>query len=82
MSKVWSTNGASSGIGMEIARTALAAGDQVLATGREAKNVQGVLGSSDRLAVLSLDVTMPRQSIDTVEILEQSFAARKVELDQ
>ncbi len=48
-SKVWFITGATRGIGAEIAKAALAAGDQVVATGRNPKAVEEALGPSDSL---------------------------------
>jgi NAD(P)-dependent dehydrogenase (short-subunit alcohol dehydrogenase family) len=57
-SKVWFITGASKGFGFEIARAALAAGDQVVATVRkEAGQLASRLGGGDRVLVVTLDVT-------------------------
>ncbi len=55
--KTWLITGASRGLGLEIARAALAAGDQVVATGRDPKKIVAALGENSRLLALSLDVT-------------------------
>lgn len=55
--KTWFVTGASRGLGLEIARAALASGDQVVATARTASRIQDALGQSDRLLALDLDVT-------------------------
>ncbi|UVK51538.1 SDR family oxidoreductase [Mesorhizobium sp. AR02] len=57
MSKVWFITGAGRGMGLHIARAALAAGHQVVATGRNTDKVAGAVGQSDRLLVVKLDVT-------------------------
>ena len=57
MSKVWFITGAGRGMGLHIARAALAAGHQVVATGRNTDKVAGAVGKSDRLLVVKLDVT-------------------------
>jgi NAD(P)-dependent dehydrogenase (short-subunit alcohol dehydrogenase family) len=57
MSKVWFITGASRGMGAEFARTALAAGHAVVASGRDCDRVTGALGSSDKLLAVKLDVT-------------------------
>ena len=49
--------GSSRGLGFEIARTALEAGETVVATARRAANITAALGNSDRLLPLALDVT-------------------------
>ena len=57
MSKVWFITGAGRGMGLHIARAALAAGHQVVATGRDTDKVAKAVGKSDRLLVVKLDVT-------------------------
>ncbi len=57
MSKVWFITGAQSGIGLEIARAALADGERVVATALEPAIVTSHLGSSERLLTARLDVT-------------------------
>lgn len=58
MSKVWLVTGASRGLGREIARAALDAGETVVATARSAGAVRDAFGGEqDRLHVLALDIT-------------------------
>jgi NAD(P)-dependent dehydrogenase (short-subunit alcohol dehydrogenase family) len=57
MSKVWVITGAGRGMGLHIARAALAAGHQVVATGRNTGKVTRAVGHSDNLLVVKLDVT-------------------------
>jgi NAD(P)-dependent dehydrogenase (short-subunit alcohol dehydrogenase family) len=58
MSKTWFITGASRGLGVDIAKAALAAGDRVVATGRQRSQVADSLGpDNDRLLSLALDVT-------------------------
>jgi NAD(P)-dependent dehydrogenase (short-subunit alcohol dehydrogenase family) len=57
MSKVWFITGAGRGMGLEIAKAALAAGDKVVATGRNIGNVAKAVGESADLLVVKLDVT-------------------------
>jgi NAD(P)-dependent dehydrogenase (short-subunit alcohol dehydrogenase family) len=56
--KTWFITGATRGLGLETARAALAAGDQVVATGRDVARLGEALGGhGDRLLSLTLDVT-------------------------
>src|ERR1041385_5665750 len=56
-SKVWFITGAGRGLGLHIAKSALAAGHQVVATGRNTEKVAKSVGDSDNLLVIKLDVT-------------------------
>jgi len=57
-SKVWFITGASSGIGLEISKAALAAGYKVVATGRDREKVSKSIGTaSDNLLLVKMDVT-------------------------
>src|SRR5882762_581923 len=55
--KVWLITGAGRGMGADIARAVLAAGDAVVATGRETERVSSALGKSKELLTVKLDVT-------------------------
>lgn len=55
--KVWFITGATRGLGLEIARAALAAGDRVIATGRDAARARTKFTESDAVLLLDLDVT-------------------------
>ncbi len=57
MSKTWFITGASRGLGAEIARAALNAGDRVVATGRQRAAVSDKLGP-DRADLLSLELEL------------------------
>jgi NAD(P)-dependent dehydrogenase (short-subunit alcohol dehydrogenase family) len=64
MGKVWFVTGAGRGLGLEIARAALQAGEAVFATARSADAVRGVLGpDGDRLHAAPLDVTDPHAAV-------------------
>ncbi|MBX3573567.1 MAG: SDR family oxidoreductase [Mesorhizobium sp.] len=56
--KTWFITGATRGLGLATARAALAAGDQVSATGRDTNRLRDALGDHPRLMVLALDVTV------------------------
>ena len=60
--KVWLITGASSGIGLGIAKAALAAGNKVIATGRNLSKVtKAFADTSENLLVVQLDVTNPQE---------------------
>ena len=54
---IWFITGAGRGLGIEIAKAALAAGHAVVATGRDAQKVSTALGDHEDLLCLQLDVT-------------------------
>jgi NAD(P)-dependent dehydrogenase (short-subunit alcohol dehydrogenase family) len=56
MTKTWLITGAGRGMGVEFARAALAAGHNVVATGRNPETVRAALGEHDNLLVAALDV--------------------------
>ena len=61
-SKVWLITGAGSGIGLEIAKAALSAGNKVVATGRDANKVtKAIDDSTNNLLVVKMDVTNPKE---------------------
>ncbi len=60
--KTWFITGASRGLGALIAAEALAAGDKVMATARDASRVAEALGEHENLAVQALDVTDPAEA--------------------
>ena len=55
--KVWLITGAGRGMGLEIAKAALAAGHKVVATGRNAGKVTKAIGQHENLLAVTLDVT-------------------------
>ena len=61
---VWFVTGAGRGMGVDIAKAALAAGHAVVATGRNPDKIASVLGAHDDLIVVALDVTDPA-SVET-----------------
>ena len=54
--KVWLITGAGRGLGVDIAKAALAAGHAVVATGRDAAKVASAVGDHDNLLATKLDV--------------------------
>ncbi len=56
-SNVWLITGAGRGLGLDIAKAALAAGHKVVATGRNTEKVAKAIGESKNLLVVKLDVT-------------------------
>jgi NAD(P)-dependent dehydrogenase (short-subunit alcohol dehydrogenase family) len=59
MSNVWFITGAGRGLGIDIARSALAAGHSVVATGRDPKKVVEAIGEHENLLTVALDITDP-----------------------
>ena len=57
--KVWFVTGAGRGLGIDIARSALAAGHFVVATGRDAQRVRAAIGEHENLLAVALDITDP-----------------------
>jgi len=57
MSKVWFITGAGRGMGVDFAKAALAAGDAVVATGRDRERVAQAFGPSKQLLIVKLDIT-------------------------
>jgi len=55
--KVWFITGANRGIGAEIAKAALSAGDSVVVTGRNLQQLTEKFSYSDKALALALDVT-------------------------
>jgi NAD(P)-dependent dehydrogenase (short-subunit alcohol dehydrogenase family) len=59
---VWFVTGAGRGMGVDIAKAALAAGHAVVATGRNTDGVVSALGKADDLLVVKLDITRPEDT--------------------
>jgi NAD(P)-dependent dehydrogenase (short-subunit alcohol dehydrogenase family) len=57
--KIWLITGAGRGMGVDIAKSALAAGYAVVASGRDTDRVSKALGRSNDLLAVKLDVTSP-----------------------
>lgn len=71
--RVWMITGASRGIGARIAEAALAQGDAVVATARNATSIETRLGQSEALLPLALDVTDEAQARHAVGAALERF---------
>src|SRR5438105_9371222 len=71
--KVWFVTGAGRGMGVNIAKAALAAGTAVVATGRNTDTVTKALGKADDLLVVKLDITSPTDAQAAVQAAVQHF---------
>jgi NAD(P)-dependent dehydrogenase (short-subunit alcohol dehydrogenase family) len=71
--KVWLITGAGRGLGVDIAKAALATGHAVVATGRDAAKVAGAVGDHDNLLAATLDVTRPQDAQTAVETAVAKF---------
>ena len=72
--KVWLVTGAGRGMGVDIAKAALAAGNAVVATGRRPEAVEQALGGArDDLLVVELDITSPDEAQAAVRVAVERF---------
>jgi NAD(P)-dependent dehydrogenase (short-subunit alcohol dehydrogenase family) len=71
--KTWIITGAGRGLGVDIAKAALASGHNVVATGRNPDTVKGALGDAENLLVLALDVIDPEQIAAAVKATVERF---------
>jgi NAD(P)-dependent dehydrogenase (short-subunit alcohol dehydrogenase family) len=71
--KVWFITGAGRGMGVDIAKAALAAGYGVVATGRDPERVSAAIGDSDDLLTVKLDVTDTADAQAAVEAAVDRF---------
>jgi NAD(P)-dependent dehydrogenase (short-subunit alcohol dehydrogenase family) len=71
--KTWFITGAGRGMGVEFAKAALAAGNNVVATGRNPDAVAKTLGEADALLVVTLDVTSPQDAETAVQAAVDRF---------
>lgn len=72
-SKVWFITGAGRGMGVDIAKAALAAGYKVVATGRNTDRVAKAIGETKNLLVVKLDVTKPIDAEAAVNAAVKKF---------
>jgi NAD(P)-dependent dehydrogenase (short-subunit alcohol dehydrogenase family) len=73
MSRVWFITGAGRGMGVDIAKAALAAGFEVVATGRSTGKVADALGESGNLLIVKLDITKPADAESAVKAAVEMF---------
>jgi NAD(P)-dependent dehydrogenase (short-subunit alcohol dehydrogenase family) len=71
--KTWFITGAGRGMGLDIAKAALAAGHDVVATGRNPDTVREALGPADDLLAVKLDVTSPEDAETAVKAAVDRF---------
>jgi NAD(P)-dependent dehydrogenase (short-subunit alcohol dehydrogenase family) len=71
--KVWFITGAGRGMGVDIAKAALAAGYKVVATGRNPEKVSKVIGENENLQVVKLDITSSTDAEAAVKAAVERF---------
>ncbi|MBB6629808.1 SDR family oxidoreductase [Nocardioides sp. KIGAM211] len=71
--QVWFVTGASRGMGIDIAKAALAAGHHVVATGRDPQRVLAAVGEHENLLAVALDVTDPTAAANAVDTAVEHF---------
>ena len=71
--KVWFITGAGRGMGTDFARAVLAAGHQLVATGRDTGRLTTALGPSDDLLAVKLDVTRRDDATAAVKTAVERF---------
>jgi NAD(P)-dependent dehydrogenase (short-subunit alcohol dehydrogenase family) len=71
--KVWLVTGAGRGMGVDIAKAALAAGNAVVATGRNPERVSAAIGAHEDLLAVKLDVTDPADAQAAVTAAVERF---------
>ena len=73
INKVWLITGAGRGLGVDIAKAAMAGGHRVVATGRNTDKVAKALGKSAELLVVKLDITKPADAESAVKAAVDQF---------
>jgi NAD(P)-dependent dehydrogenase (short-subunit alcohol dehydrogenase family) len=71
--KTWFITGAGRGMGLEFAKAALAAGKNVVATGRNPERVKEAIGEADALLAVKLDVTSAQEAEAAVKAAVDRF---------
>lgn len=70
---VWLVTGAGRGLGVDIAKAALATGHAVVATARNTASITTALGEHDDLLAVALDVTDPQAATAAVQATVERF---------
>src|SRR5438034_6283400 len=70
---IWFITGAGRGMGVDLAKTALAAGNAVVPTGRNTDAVTKAVGEADDLLVVKLDITSPQDAEVAVKAAVDRF---------
>jgi NAD(P)-dependent dehydrogenase (short-subunit alcohol dehydrogenase family) len=74
MAKVWLITGSSRGLGLTLAKAVLAAGDRLVASARNPKDLQGLVAEyGERVRSVELDVTHPESARDAVAVATSAF---------
>jgi NAD(P)-dependent dehydrogenase (short-subunit alcohol dehydrogenase family) len=76
--QVWLVTGAGRGLGIDIAKAALAAGHAVVATARKAQSVTDALGEQENLLAVALDVTDTAAAEAAVQAAVERFGRLEV----
>lgn len=71
--QIWLITGAGRGLGVDIAKAALAAGHAVIATGRDPAKVTAAIGAHEQLMSIKLDVTRPEDARAAMEAAVAKF---------
>jgi NAD(P)-dependent dehydrogenase (short-subunit alcohol dehydrogenase family) len=71
--RVWFITGAGRGLGTDLAKAALAAGNAVVATGRSPEKVPAAIGAADDLLVVKLDIIDPAHATAATEAAVERF---------
>jgi NAD(P)-dependent dehydrogenase (short-subunit alcohol dehydrogenase family) len=71
--KVWFITGAGRGMGLDITKAVLAAGDKVVATGRDTEKITKAIGESEDLLVVKLDITNMAEAETAVKAAVDHF---------
>ena len=71
--KVWFITGAGRGMGVDLTKAALAAGNAVVATGRNPERVSAALGAHEDVLAVKLDVTDPADAQAAVQAAVERF---------